>query len=164
MTVPAPNNAHSGKCIYIFLKTCFTFPLIAILYVCTNHSSDTEYLPQRGRQARERRGRTGFATNTDQEEQNERPLSTKLRGVGGRGRGKGRKEVTVPANNAHSGIYIFLKTCFTSPYCMCVQTTAQILSTCLKEDAKPGKEEEGQDLQLIRRSRTRGPSPPSYEE
>ena len=44
------------------------------------------------------------------------------------------------------------------------QTTAQILSTCLKEDAKPGKEEEGQDLQLIRRSRTRGPSPPSYEE
>ena len=45
--------------------------------------------------ARERRGRTGFATNADQEEQNERPLSTELRGVGGRGRGRGRKEVTV---------------------------------------------------------------------
>ena len=85
-------------------KTCFTYPLIAILYVCTDHSSDTEYLPQRGRQAREGRGRTGFATNADQEEQNERPLSTELRGVGGRGRGRGRKEVTVPApNNAHSG-------------------------------------------------------------
>ena len=87
-----------------FAKISFQNFIIVLCFASIqDRSSDTEYLPQRGHQARERR-RIELATHTDQDEQNDRPFSTELRVVRGRGRCRGIKEVTVPApNNAHSG-------------------------------------------------------------
>ena len=107
-----------------------------------------------------------MATHTDQDEQKDSPLSTKLQGVRGRGRGRGRKKVTVATpNNAHSGKGVHVSLLYYLPFCMCVQTTAQILSTCLKKETKPGKGG-GQNWQLtlIRMSRMTGLSLPSYGE
>ena len=115
--------------------------------------SDTEYLPQRGCQAREER-ETELATQTDQDKQ-DRPLCTELCGVGrGRGQGRGRKILKVPA--PHSGmsvdtfqfrilcVWVCVSECVTCMciyFCVFVQTTAQTLSTCLREDAKPERKE-----------------------
>ena len=89
-------------CVCMCLNVCMY--VCVYLCVCTDHSSDSEYLPQRAREERE----TELATQTYQDKQNDRPLSTELRGVGkGRGRGRGRKTLTVPApNNAHSGMNV----------------------------------------------------------
>ena len=125
--------------------------------VCTDY---TQILNTYLREERE----TELATQTDQDKQ-DRPLCTELHGVGrGRGQGRGRKILKVPA--PHSGmsvdtfqfrilcvcvcvgvcvcVWVCVSECVTCMciyFCVFVQTTAQTLSTCLREDAKPERKE-----------------------